>query len=113
MNGRIAKKLRKLVFALQVQKKVPATEHRQHNGTGQVRCFGARAAYRGMKRAYMERGGFVVPPVPVLPEVARKEVAAKARRTRKQLARARRALAAREAHLGREGDAKLPELQGK
>ena len=63
MRGTVAKRCRKILWAMQVKEKAPTgTDHRQHTRTGEVRCFGARAVYIGIKRAYKVRGGFVAEP---------------------------------------------------
>ena len=59
MRGTIAKRCRKILFALQVKKRAPqGSEYKIHQRSGQIVAFGAREVYQGMKRAYRERGGF-------------------------------------------------------
>lgn len=107
MRGTVAKQLRRLLFSLQVKKQVPKdTEWHVVSHRGTTRCFGARAAYLGMKRQYKEWHGFTPPPEPMLPRAARVELARKERRERKQLSRLKRAF-----RLAAERETRAKEIQ--
>ena len=89
MRGTVAKRCRKILFALQVKGRVPTTtEYKRCRG--QLLALGARVAYQDMKLAHREHGGFVTEPPKVLPKKAQGEYRRKKARDSKRRARERR-----------------------
>ena len=82
--------MRKILFAMQVKKQAPSTNEYRINPQGEIRVFGGRCVYKGMKRAHRERGGFVAPKPRVVTAGGQADLKRNAVRERKRFARQRR-----------------------
>ena len=98
MRGTVAKKIRKILYAMQVRKEVKVGNEYRINATGTIRIFGAHEVYEGLKRQHRAWRGFRKPkPQPRVSRRAREEWRRSEVRERKRYARQRRRTREREA----------------